>query len=68
MKWIEEIRYTNNEIKIVPRVILNEWNNAELIALLTHTKLPTFIGKQLVQVAEKWKFDGFVLGKFLILL
>lgn len=61
MKWMEEVRDANPEIKFVPRVILDSWSYAELIALLTHTKLPAFIGKQLAQCAEKWKFDGFVL-------
>lgn len=61
MKWMEEVRAGNQEIKFVPRVILDSWSYAELIALLTHAKLPSFIGKQLVQTAEKWKFDGFVL-------
>jgi len=61
MRWMEEVRSANKDVKFVPRVILDQWSYAELIALLTHTKLPSFIGKQLVQVAEKWKFDGFTL-------
>ena len=61
MKWMEEVRHANRDIKFVPRIILSEWSYAELIALLTHSKLPAFIGKQMVQLADKWKFDGFVL-------
>ena len=60
MKWMEEIRHANKDVKFVPRIILESWSYAELIALLTNSKLPAFIGKQLVQLADKWKFDGYV--------
>lgn len=59
--WMRDLRKANPDIKIVPRVMLDNWYASQLIALLTNTKLPSLIGRQLVELAKKHEFDGFVL-------
>ncbi|RWS02380.1 chitinase-like protein 5, partial [Dinothrombium tinctorium] len=60
-EWMRDVRRNNPEIKIVPRVILENWYHSHLVVLLTNTKLPPFIGKQLAELAKYYDFDGFVL-------
>ncbi|XP_053206966.1 chitinase domain-containing protein 1-like [Panonychus citri] len=60
-KWMEDLKTINPNLKIVPRVILDNWYNSQLIVLLTNSKLSSYIGRQLAELAKKWQFDGFVL-------
>lgn len=50
--WMRDLRKANPDIKIVPRVMLDNWYASQLIALLTNTKLPSLIGRQLVELAK----------------
>uniref|UniRef100_T1K9A3 Chitinase domain-containing protein 1 n=1 Tax=Tetranychus urticae TaxID=32264 RepID=T1K9A3_TETUR len=61
LKWMQDLRKVNPNLKIVPRVILDNWYSSQLIVLLTNNKLASYIGRQLAELAKKWEFDGFVL-------
>lgn len=53
-KWMLTLREVNPKIKIVPRVVFENWSHAALAVLLTNSKLPAFVGKQLADLAKVW--------------
>ncbi|KAI1279583.1 Chitinase domain-containing protein 1 [Halotydeus destructor] len=60
-KWMKALRERNPDIKIVPRVIWDNWQQQHLYRLLGDPKLPAIIGRQLADFAKKYEFDGYVL-------
>ena len=59
--WMKQIRELNPDIKIIPRIIFDEWDGAQLMHLVVNPKLPGVIGRQMVDLAKKYELDGFVL-------
>ena len=59
--WMKALRSRNPDIRIVPRVIWDAWDQNELLYLFEHPHFPGHIGRQLVEAAQKYEFDGFVL-------
>ena len=59
--WLKDLRQVNPSIKIVPRVIFEDWHHSNLIALLTSNELPLVIAKELTKFAKLHNFDGYVL-------
>ena len=59
--WLNELREINPSLKIVPRIIFEDWNHLHLIALLTDPDLPLVIAKELAKFAIKNHFDGYVI-------
>jgi chitinase domain-containing protein 1 len=57
---MKELREVNPAIKIVPRIIFDQWEHHHLVSLLSNPKLPAFIGRQVAELAKKYEFDGYV--------
>lgn len=51
-KWMKALRAANPAIKIVPRIIWDDWPQPDLHALLSNTKLPAQIGKLMAETAK----------------
>jgi len=51
-RWIQNIRTINPNLKIMPRIVLDNWLHSQLVILLTVNRLPGLIGKQLVDLAK----------------
>lgn len=60
-QWMSRVRANNPAIKIVPRVIFDQWTQLEIQHLLENNKMPSSIGRLLVDSAKKYDFNGFVL-------
>lgn len=60
-QWMKRVRAQNPAIKIVPRVILEQWSQLEIQHLLENNKMPASIGRLLVESSKKYDFDGYVL-------
>ena len=60
-QWMKAVRAGNPDIKIVPRLIFDQWNQQELHALFEEQSMAGIIAKQLIASAEKYEFDGYVL-------
>lgn len=60
-QWMKRVRHANPEIKIVPRVILDQWTQLEIQHLLENNKMPSSVGRLLVDSAKKYDFNGYVL-------
>lgn len=59
-QWMMDVRDVNPNIKFVPRIIFERWTHSQYLKLLTHESLVSNIASQLVRLARKYEFDGYV--------
>lgn len=60
-QWMKRVRANNRNVKIVPRVIFEQWSPLEIQHLLENNKMPSSVGRLLVDSSKKYDFDGYVL-------
>lgn len=61
LDWMKRLRQSNPHVKIVPRVLLDHWNQYEIQHLLENSKIPSLVGNIFVNISRTYTFDGFVL-------
>ncbi|GFG38550.1 hypothetical protein Cfor_07099 [Coptotermes formosanus] len=62
VNWIEAVRNSSGHtVRVVPRVLLDGWNVNDLSSLMSDSSKQEELIKTLVNSAEKYNFDGFVL-------
>lgn len=63
-KWIKEMRTNNNanhSVKLVPRVLFERWSIDDIIRIYNNTESKTQLIISLVDAAQTFHFDGYVL-------
>lgn len=66
MKAVKENGAASN-VKIVPRVLFDNWSGNEFVTLLSNNNEIEALAKTLVKAAQKWNFDGFVVEVWSVL-
>ncbi|KAG5879225.1 hypothetical protein JTB14_026721 [Gonioctena quinquepunctata] len=62
-EWTSAVRNAGRErkLKIIPRVLFEQWTTQDYVELLSNTKELISLSKMLIQTAKKYGFDGYVL-------
>ncbi|KAG8188997.1 hypothetical protein JTE90_019009 [Oedothorax gibbosus] len=60
-KWLASVKDLNKRIKIVPRVIFEQWTYPTLKKLLTEKKALEAVSSELINLAKDNNFSGYVL-------
>ncbi|XP_059471746.1 chitinase domain-containing protein 1 [Neocloeon triangulifer] len=59
--WVSKLRKNNPSIKIVPRLLFDEWRGEDFVSVLKSQAEQTRLGQVLVKICQKHNFDGLVL-------
>lgn len=51
-QWMKDVRAVNPDVKIVPRIIFDNWDAEQLAYLMEEPKVPAAIGKQMADLAK----------------
>ncbi|XP_003707684.1 chitinase domain-containing protein 1 isoform X1 [Megachile rotundata] len=63
-KWLKEMRAANNEahhVKVLPRVLFEHWSVNDIVGLYSETHKLSELISSLIDTAEVYHFDGYVL-------
>ncbi|EZA47618.1 hypothetical protein DMN91_012217 [Ooceraea biroi] len=63
-KWIKEMRSNNNanhRVKLMPRILFEHWALEDIMRLVSHTESQNHLVISLLNTAETFHFDGYVL-------
>ncbi|XP_057692918.1 chitinase domain-containing protein 1 [Corythoichthys intestinalis] len=59
--WVEAVRNSNKEVRIVPRLLFDDWSYQDYVSVMSSEDEIEELGSVLVQVAKSEKFDGYTL-------
>ncbi|XP_061138218.1 chitinase domain-containing protein 1 [Syngnathus typhle] len=59
--WVQAVRKSNNQVKIVPRLLFDGWSYQDYMSVLSSEDEIEELGMELVEVAKAEGFDGFTL-------
>ncbi|XP_050448680.1 chitinase domain-containing protein 1 isoform X2 [Cataglyphis hispanica] len=63
-KWIKEMRNNNNanhSVKLLPRILFEHWSIDDIIRIYSHSESQTQLIVSLLDAAQTFHFDGYVL-------
>lgn len=61
LKWIEELKRNKKDLKIVPRVLFNEWTSKDYTDLFIDSNEQLELTNTIIKFCKTYKFDGIVL-------